>query len=288
MNAKAQRQGSILLYSLFILLTLVAAGFNLALIMLFQITQTRNEDDALRSRYAAEAGVERGLDIVTNHRLNKQPGTPTNLDDTLSLVEGLSGSVLDGAGTYTFDASRTTQQVTAVIFSLRELESKQIDFYDVENPFVANTIPVESIAIDWVEGDTCTAGTSEIELVGTEFALNGAAVDTTPNELIIPCGGFTPSAGYDCRLIINQPTPGGNYTLRVKAKTCDISSAQLQAYSVDDAVAGSEQVLSSQVVITANGRFGHARASVQAEAPWRAAASGFTDYVLFNDGDIVK
>lgn len=267
---------------------LVGAGLTMAGLVRLQISQSRNEDNALKGRYVAESGAERGLDLLSAHRLQTQSGSPTNLEDTLSSIEGLSGSLLGGLGTYTFDPLRTAEEVKRVSFSLDELQSKQVDLFDVDNPYVANPYPVESLSVDWVEADSCTAGTSEVQLTITQFDLNGPNVDTTPQEVIVPCGSFIASSGFDCRLETNVPAAPNNYEVRIKAKTCDVAYGEFLAYSADGTPAGSEQAIASHSVLTVSGQVGHSTSTLQVSAPWRPSPAGFLDYVLFVEGDLVK
>lgn len=294
MNAKllpscvAQPQGSILLISVFIMMAIVGAGLTMATLVRYQVVQTRNQDNAIRARYSAESGVERGLDLVSAHRLHTQTGTPTDLTDTLAVVTALTGTLYDGQGSYAFDVSRTSELVTGVQFSLTELASQQIDLFDSGQPYVANPYPVESLSVDWIEGDGCAAGTSVVEVTITQFDLSGAVVDLVPQELVTQCGGFPAVSGFDCRMETNLPVSPNNYVVRIKARTCDLEYGEFTAYTADGAAVGTEQALSSRAVITADGQYGRSNASLQASAPWRAAPSGFIDYVLFVEGDLIK
>lgn len=288
MNGKQQPKGSVLVMSIFIMLGLVGAGLAMAGIVRLQILQSRNEDNALRARYIAESGVERGLDILTDHRLQKQTGAATTLEDTLTLIEGLSGTLIGGEGKYSFDPTQTTEEVQNIQFALDELESKQIDLFDVDNPYTGNPYPVESIAIDWVEDEACVAHSSEVQLTMTQFDLVGSTVSTTPQEVIVPCGSFTPSGYFDCRLETNVPVSPNNYTLRIKAKNCSLSYAELSVYSVDGTPVGSEQTITSHSILTVNGTYGRSNSTLQVSAPWRPTPSGFLDYVLFVEGDLLK
>lgn len=270
------------------MVALVGAGLAMAGLVRLQIAQSRNEDNALKARYVAESGAERGLDLLSAHRLQTQTGTPTNLGDTLSIIEGVSGSLLGGLGEYKFDPTRTAEEVTSVSFSLSELESKQIDLFDVDNPYVANPFPVESLSIDWVEADSCVAGTSELELTLTQFDLSGATVTTTPQEIIVPCGAFAATSGFDCRLETNVPAAPNNYEVRIKSKACDIAYGEFFAYSLDGTPLGSEQTITSHSILTVSGSLGQSTSTLQVSAPWRPTPAGFLDYVLFVEGDLVK
>ena len=267
---------------------LVGAGLTMAGLVRLQISQSRNEDNALKARYVAESGAERGLDLLSAHRLQTQTGASTNLTDTLSIIEALSGSLLGGLGEYKFDPTRTSEEVASVLFSLSELQSQQIDLFDVNNPYVANPYPVESLSVDWVEADTCVSGTSEVQLTITQFDLSGANVITTPQEIIVPCGSFGATSGFDCRLETNVPAAPNNYEIRVKAKTCGVSYGELTAYSLDGTPSGSEQTITSHSVLTVSGSYGRSTSTLQVSAPWRPTPAGFLDYVLFVEGDLVK
>lgn len=271
-----------LLMSIFIMLALVGAGLTMAGLVRLQIAQSRNEDNALKARYMAESGAERGLDILSAHRLQTQTGSSTNLADTLSIIEGLTGS------SYAFDPARTSEEVTSVVFVLTELQSQQVDLFDVDNPYAVNPFPVESLSVDWVEADSCPAGTSELQLTITQFDLSGADVSTTPQEVLVQCGSFTASSGFDCRLETNVPAAPNNYEVRIKARTCDITYGEFVAYSADGTPAGSEQTITSHSVLTVSGSYGSSTSTLQVSAPWRPTPSGFLDYVLFVEGDLVK
>lgn len=295
MNAKLQHagqqrqpEGSVLLMSIFIMVALVGAGLAMAGLVRLQISQSRNEDNALKARYIAESGAERGLDILSSHRLQTQTGVPTNLADTLAIIEPLTGSLLGGAGEYKFDPARTTEQVNTVQFSLEGLQSKQIDLYDTENPYVANPFPVESLSVDWVEADTCIAGTSEVQLTITQFDLSGSDVNTIAQEVIVPCGSFVAESGFDCRLETNVPTASFNYEVRIKAKNCTMSYGEFTAFSADGTPSGAEQTIASHSVLTVSGSYGRSTSTLQVSAPWRPTPAGFLDYVLFVEGDLVK
>lgn len=290
MNANQQPalQGSVLLMSVFILLAIVSSAMTMATLVRLQILQARNEDNALKARYVAESGLERGLDLLSSHRLQTQTTSPTNLAGTLSLISGLTGTLYNGQGTYVFDSSRTIETVSSIKFQLDELASKQIDLFDVDNPYSVNPYPMESFSVDWVEGESCPAGTSEVQVTVTQFDLNGSAVDTTPQELVVPCGSFAAQPDFDCRLESNALVSPNNYVIRIKAKTCDLAFGEFFVYSTDGASAGDEQSLASHAVLTVNGSLGSTQSSMQASAPWRAAPSGFIDYVLFVEGDLVK
>lgn len=283
MNAKSHPQGSILLLSLFIMLAIVATGLAIAGLIQIQITQTRNEDNAVRARYAAESGLERGLDIVMSHRLETQPGATTNLEETLAIVESLSGTLINGEATYAFDTDATNEQIDTMEFSLREGESIELILFDPDN-FLTPSYAIESAAIDWIEGDGCS-GTSIIQAT-TQVISSSDGFPATQG--LIPCGSFPALEGFDCRAETNNLTTSFNYLVRIKAQQCDIAYAKVTFYSVDDAPSGSEQSIASEVVLTADGMFASSHATLQAMAPWRIPASGFARYVLFVEGDIRK
>lgn len=277
-----------MLISMFIMLALFGAALTIAALVRLQIVQTRNQDNAIRARYTAESGAERALDLLSAHRLQTQTGAATNLTDTLSLITSLTGALYSGEGTYAFDATRTSEQVTDVKFVLAENQSQQIDLFDVNNPYAVNAFPVESLSVDWVEGDTCAAGTSELEVTITQFDINGLGVETTPQELVVQCGSFTPESGFDCRMETNLLVSPNNYAVRIKARECDLAYGKFTAYAVDGAATGTEQTVSSHAVITVDGDYIKSNTSLQVSAPWKAAPSGFVDYVLFVEGDLVK
>ncbi len=273
-----------MLLALLILAVMTALAFVFSSIVYRELSISRAYDDSLQSYYAAESGIERSLDIVTEHRQNREL-----LGTTLTAVENYATDAapvtLSAAdASYVIDSSATTNTTTALEVLIESLY--QIDLYDPDDP-INTLMSAESMRVLWNVPASCSS-TTQLEFTFQEYNSSSFGLENdSVYKQLYTCGVESPPSGYDCQATSNWPAANTNYTIQIRASNCEYSDATISLYTNDDAL-GAEVNIPSVVNIAAVGSGNSSQRAMRAHTKWVPSASGLSEFVLFSTAQIVK
>ncbi|MFC1597907.1 hypothetical protein ACFL2M_00025 [Patescibacteria group bacterium] len=275
---KDDQAGSVMLFAIIVLVVMSGIAFVVASLLYREINLARVFDDSLHSYYAAESGVERGLDIIGERR--KVDGV---LDDTIAAIEAfapdsapvtLANSEVD----YFIEDVGTSDTANELELPVLEFGGTQVELFDPDDPFSFMT--AESVQFVW-NHPGCTT-TSRIEATFEQF--DSATYSIEPDSVykqVYTCGVETPPADYDCQATSNWPAVNTNYVVRIKPLDCTILGMKVTFHSLDNAAGGLVGV-PSRAELLAVGEGDYSQQMVTARTKWLPSASGLVDFVLFS------
>ena len=270
------KQGAVMLFALLILTVMAAIGFVVSSLVYREVNVSRSFDDSLRSYYAAETGIEHGLDIVALYRQNHE-----TLASTLLAIESypLSTFVLDGSdATYSMDSTQTSNTTEELTTPIRDFY--QIDLYDPDNS-ISTLMTAESMRIEWDIPASCSSG-SRMELTFDEYSSGSFGLDDdSVYKQVYTCGVETSTGGYDCQATTNWPSTNTNYIVQVRSLDCSTVDAHIQFFDADNA-SGSAVSIPSVVNIASIGTGDLSQREIVAHTKWVPNASGLGSFVLFS------
>lgn len=247
------------------------------------VTVERSYNDAITSFYAAESGVERGLDIAGIHR--KAGQTMASVETSLEsfATSGSPKSLTNSKSQYWIDTALTGAGVSA--YRAPATPFYQVELYNPDSTF--SYLGVESLRFNWNRQSTCSA-TGRIEV--SFFKFNSTSIgraDDLVYKQVFTCGSEASGPGYDCQATSNYPTINTNYVVSVWSMDCSLIDLNTVAYSSDNA-SGSVVSIPSIFQISAIGTGDQTRREITATIKWVANASGLGQFVLFGETAITK
>jgi len=285
-NTHHNQEGSVLLYSLLLLVVMSGIAFVISSLVVRETQLARTFDDSLTSFYAAESGVERGLDIFGEHR-----DASGELDSTIAVIEAFAPPTTPiplaaNDAQYEIDPIETTNQALELNIPLLDSDGgAQIEMYDPDNP-LTTFLNIESVQIAWDEPPSCTSTRQELTFYkfdSNQFTLTDDAV----YKQVYTC---SPSTGYDCQIVSNYPSPNTNYVLRIKPLDCVSLNANITFYNFDNGAPGGGSLVPvpSRAAISAIGTGNQSQRRMTARTKWVPNASGLVDFVLFSVEAVTK
>lgn len=267
-----------MLFALLILAVMAAIGFVISSLVYREVSVSRVFDDSLHSYYAAETGVERGLDIVALHRTNNETlaGTLTAIENYATSASPLS--LAAGNGSYAIDTTLTSSTDTTLEVPIVDLY--QIDLYDPDNS-ISSLMNAESLRMYWNLPASCSSS-SRVELTYREFSSGAFGLDDDAvYKQVYTCGVETPPTGYDCQATSNWPAANTNYTIQIRSFDCGYIDATIGFYESDNA-SGAPVEIPSLVNIAAVGSGNLSQREIVARTKWVPSSSGLSAFVLFS------
>jgi len=281
---KKAQEGATMLVVLLVLTVMIAIGFVLTSIVYREISLARTYGDSLQAFYAAESGIEQGLDVfgvfrTANKALHTDDSNnPLNIS-AVSTIQSMAPNtaplvLADAQASYTTTANYTVDSVT---FPLVLNSVKQIDLYDPDQ--FTQAMHADSVKLLWKESSSCFIP-SIIEV--TLQSLDQDAL----NKQILPCTTLSNSL-YTCEAISNVPTNDNSYILRIRALNCDLDQMNVTFYQQSNAL-GTIAHIPSMAIVTSIGKKKTSERRMTATAKWMPSASGLSDFVLFSIENINK
>jgi Tfp pilus assembly protein PilX len=246
-------RGTILLFALMIMSSVVVTVSGLTAIILSALQQARAIDNAIVAHYAAESGIEEAIyQLRRTDAMPASQATPQVLSNTASWTRTVSPSEpVVYAGTVPQD-------------SLVELA-----LYDPDQPTTATNI--DSVEISW--SDSCGNCTYIEETMVAWNPTGGPVVwDTNPATYKHTSSPAVIAAA------------GKLYRLRIIARGGDIENVQVRAYDSGHAALN----VPGRVRIDAFGKFGQVQQRLTVTMPSQTPLSGLYDYVVFSECSLVK
>lgn len=281
---KTNQQGAVMLFALLILSVMAAIGFVLSSLVYREATVARSFDDSLHAFYAAESGIERGLDILSEHRKDH--------DDLATTVTAIESYATDASpvtlstsnATYVVDSSATTTSSSSLHVPIEGFF--QIELYDPDNS-ISTLMTAESMQLWWNLPSSCSA-TSQVEFTFQEFNSGSVGLaDDSVYKQVYTCGVETPPSGYDCQATSNWPSTNNNYIIQVGTLDCGRIDATITLYDADNAT-GNEVDIPSLVNVAVRGEGELSQREMTAHTKWIPSASGLGEFVLFSIEAIAK
>lgn len=289
MYLRKKQAGSILLLALLILSSSLLTGLTVATIILSEVRQSRNLDEAVISYHLASSGIEQALYYYRKDRVSfdslvpeVQSGQPPAGSEEPC---NFSSANFLGECDYYYEKAASRS------FPLAKGKIKQINLF---NRNLINGYGAEYLEIDWWDE---TPGNSlepwlEMEIIEipndwdgsparesinlTRLCSDGSAfypADDTSGNTVSECGQWV----EDTHISTNK-----NYKVRFRSLYDDVR-VTVMARDGSDNIVGS-----GQVHIYANGFYHSANQALRAEVSDIGVTKGFADYVIFSDCDVVK
>lgn len=271
----ASQKGSVLVYSLLLMVTLSSLAFLTAFIVYVSIKSTRNSVDAITAFYSAESGIEMNLDQLKRYRAVK---TLALNDDVLTAsgLNAVNGSLTNSSATY---STALTQETNSLSFKLSQANRKQIELFNIDDGSALTN--ANAFSFDWEFDPLDTACVSPSLSVGyLEF--NATALANDPS-LIYQNNNYT--------YYLDSPpdfssgmTATYSYMLELTPINCDVVINNL---IVTD-VSGNNINFPNYLTITSTGSKGNSKFLLTANTLWKAPMSDLGHFVLFSESEITK
>ncbi len=278
-NTPANQQGAILLLALLIMSGLVIGGFTLGSVVINELRQSRQLDQAIVAYYAAESGAEKLLfdwretgctTCPTNTQLFSNPACSES--STIGWTCGMS----------------TTQGVSQVSFTLPQLQVEQIPLYLPYDP--SQRSGAESMNIFWQDSDV-TNGLEpwlEVSILGWPA---GASVNyQDAKEIMRRVYKCSPNAVDQpmCDTIsINDLIATYGYIVRVRSLYDDVDNVRVKFYQNDNGV-NDLDLRTFIKVADFTGTFQGIKQGIRVQFPVVNPSAGMFDFVLFTENSLLK
>lgn len=287
MGVKHNQQGSVIVISLFVLLTLSFLAAVLTMLIFNTIRSTTSYSLSKRSFYAAESGVEEGMYFLQVARVSKEVG----VEETVAHINALSTSEADPVTDFSNDAEYTVAAVADNQFVVTDLparESVTLDFFDEDYSSGYSVIPINGLStifVGWNEDISCaTPGSSRIEVSFSSWLPSYWQDLDNPDfqtRYVVTCpGGSSLQCEYNGLGVDDVHI----YSVRVKSLDCDLTNVSIAGYDSTSNLLTNH----NEVTITGTGILSNSQQTASTTSLWRTPLNNYFDYVLFSDEDLVK
>lgn len=273
-------RGSVLVITLYILLTMGAILGVLTAIIINQLHSVTNYSRSYIARAGGETAVERALYYAQLARVTKTLG----VEETVTLLDTLSGT-LDNDTTYSVDAAVDND---LIITKLPVDGTVQYDVFDEDYSTgslqLTGLTDLNLLSFDWDYDTSCT-NTPQLEISAYRWEPIAWADLSDPTSFtthyIVNC--IPPAtSGITCQYAL-----GGSstylYRVRVKALNC----SAIVGFAAHDTT-GAHINLHSQLDIDGIALFVNATQRIKAQAMWHPPINDYLDYVIFSDETLTK
>lgn len=291
---RRQPAGFMLLLGLLVLAAVIAMAAGLASAILADVATNRTFNDAAVAYFAAESGIEHGLYTVRQYRQTGQ-----NLEEagsgTIPTLDSYQNIALSTApAQYSVDGSLPRQYTVRLL----ENDSVTVDLFDPDQ--VASGAGVDVIGVGGIDLDAANSDTPWIEVTLLELDPSnpGQPIPQTLLEgtlgvasVALSVASCTPTT----LCTLDQPDPGRNYRVRLKAVYDGVANLTLRAYRLNPVFPppGEPVDLQGQVVVKGIGRSprlgqNSAEQAITATTNWLVGPSPLFDYTLFSEEGLEK
>ncbi|MFH1598483.1 MAG: hypothetical protein ABIB97_05480 [Patescibacteria group bacterium] len=297
-HPKNDNRGVSLILTIIILTSVLAAIITLSVLIVNELKYARNINHSIVAYYGAESGIEKGLYDITQARIQSL----VLGDETIGVIADLkdnSGSFNaageSGASWNTAETGRSS--IPMFVSEIPQDQSAQYNLFDpdtLEDPVGIPTEPGILFAdVDWDWPDSPNVGASleftVFELDGTTgerceavakrvWVMEEMAIGTPPmDDIELDVDEYLPAT---CAI----PTDQDIYQIRVKALKDDIYNFRLNVEDQNH----SDIDVQSGIELKSVGSFSKSEKAIRIQVPWKLAASGFLDYVIFAEEELYK
>jgi hypothetical protein len=255
-KAGGRHGGSVLLFALLIMSSVVVGSIGLGTIILNMLQQTRIQDNSVVAYYSAETGIEEAL-----YNARVTGNIPPSYDEA-------DPRFLSNNARWWGTATGTTEIIYTSIDSYGFTE---VDLYDPDAPAVSTGI--NHVEVAWSNTTSVLRASVVSWLPGGQVLWSSdAARFENPFEFV--GGSAVLSLGPAVKL----------YKLRLKAKDQALEDVTIRAFDSSNNLVP----LPGQVRINMTGVFNQSRRNLIATMPRGAPLSGIFDFVLFSECSLVK
>ncbi len=280
---KINNRGSILLLAMLIMSGSIVTGLAIGNIVLNEIRQSRNIDDAITAYYAAESGLEQTIFLY-----RKDNATFVTQIDEIPIGDPPPGSPSDCyfnmSNFNNNDCVVYAQEATIQNFTILPNTVQQINLF---NDNLAVGFDVNSMVVTWSDANPGNGVEPWLEMAVIELEPNFLTRD--PVIFIQTCGAgpvCTPIDGANYAVASNYFDTNKNYQVRFRA-LYDTIDVRVTTY---DGASGSGDVTGSRAInIFTTGGFRTSKQSMRAQLSTGATTTKpFVDFVIFSECDLVK
>lgn len=297
---RPDQQGITLIMALLVLATVTGIALAIASLVVREVVQSKNLDNAIVAYYAADAGMEEALLKIKTNRL------VTPEDPGLTQRAGFAATVADldnddnlpiGTAKYSLAA---VEGPDVLLASIPKDDFAQVDLFSPDAPRVAED--VKRIGIFW-EGENSTTW---LELVIEQFIFAGNAsffyqvepgsgefVPSQRQNVLLPCdigGDGSPSCANGwctCDGSTTDISQQRDLRIQIKALYGNARNVRVVAYRFDAGVY-IPVPLRNRIQVTSVGTLTSSNVAIRTSVPWRIPAGGLFAHVLFSEEDLVK
>lgn len=250
-----RQQGSVLLFALLVMSSVVIGSIGLGSIILDMLQQTKISDDSIIAYYAAESGVEEAL---YNARETGRIPPSFSQQEPRSLPNGAEwwGEV--------------TGSMEVVYADVGRYGFVELNLFDPDAPTIATDI--DHIEIVWENAGSVMRASVASWFPDGQISWEEDAARLQPFEL------FGGSAS------LSLGSPSKLYKLRLRAKEDALGNVTVRAYDSSN----NQVPIPGQVRIDMNGDFVNSERRLIAKMPRGAPLSRIFDYVVFSECSLVK
>ncbi|MBI5733352.1 MAG: hypothetical protein HY973_00185 [Candidatus Kerfeldbacteria bacterium] len=262
-HATYNQSGTVLLLALLVLASLLGSSIALGSLVIGNLQQAKNIDDAVMAYYGAESGIEKKV-----YDIRKSDTFTTSTSDTLSNHTGWTTTVRESG--------------ELVIDFLQKDKSIGLDLYNFDDPNPGAGI--ESVYITW------QGGTTWLEIKFTEWSPGSNIAWPSQQEVSALKGTFIYSGGLATN---NSLVSNKAYHMEIKALRGDASDINLNFYDIDDGgPACSNNCVKvnvpNRLEIDSTGTYGKSRRVIRVNMPRKTPMSSLYEYVLFTERSLTK
>lgn len=255
------KRGSVLIFSLLFMLTLVGTLLTVSLLFTHEIKNTQDVGKSFQAYASAETGIEQSLQSIKIAREAED-----SLNDTLTgLLCADASCVLD----------TTTYQIVLRNDSVSSLTWQTLDAFESHQLYI---LYPDNITVAY--GSAGNAILKWSEICEIEMSLND-----------FPPGSWTLDEGADTHFLSSGPEmimgldTAFNHILRFRPMSCNIQTG-LTARLEDDS--GNIVNIPGIIDLKSRGTSGDVSQTLEAIVPWRATPFDLSQFTLFSEGDIAK
>lgn len=272
------QRGTALLLSLLVMTGLVITGVTLGTIVISEIRQSKQIDNAVVAYYAAESGAEH---LVFNWRDTRDNGLFTNPDCNENSDVGWKCSML-------------TASTSQLVFSLGQLETEQIPLYLANQLNIPSE--VESMRITWQDADLTNLAEPWLEVTLIGWSANDTLVnyqqdvEQNPNgriKKIFKCS-YPVLGNPGCDIIMmNDFNKGDSYIVRIRPLYDAVEQVTVSFYNYDNGV--QQKDLGSYIkAADFTGTYNGIKQAVRIQFPVVDPSSSLFDFVFFSEESLLK
>ncbi len=280
-NISDNQQGAVLLLALLIMSGLVIGGFTLGSVVVSELRQSRQLDNAIVAYYAAESGAEK---LLFDWRDTSSCGAlcPSNA----VLFNSPSCTEVSTIG-WTCDMS-VAQGVSQLSFALPQMQVEQIPLYLPDDP--SKRSGAESMKIFWQDADELNGQEPwlEVSILGWPAA---ASVNYNSAKEIVKrvykCSPDNVDQPYCDIITINELNAAYGYIVRIRSLHDDVENVRVRFYQNDNGV-NDLNLRDFIKVADFTGIWRGIKQGMRVQFPVVNPSSAMFDFVLFSEASLLK
>ncbi len=294
-----RKSGITLILALLIVSVVVAIGITISTVVIFQVRLNSVTAQSHQGYYAAESGIEQGLNRVSSLQTQK-------LGAALSILQNLTlpsdpnlDSTFFSASKKFLAASQDTGGTSSVAPDMQEGQSTYVDIYNVDtslNALAQNpTLCISAVGKDVDGAGSDTIGNEVLEVSWVAWDSTGAT--STPKRAYLSYSEFNQTAGCPggqpgAVVPIVLLTPLTNYAgFRIRITALRPTGELLGVSGWGDITnleVSTTPTTKSQILLKSISNTGGQKQALKATFPWALPLSSLFDFVIFSEQTLAK